>query len=72
MERQTADQVGDVLTVPEVATDLRLDETTVSKMCRTGEFPNAFRTGNGRGRWRIPVADLLAHKDGSRAVTPAA
>lgn len=62
MERQTADQVGEVLTVPEVAADLRLDATTVSKMCRTGEFPGAFRTGNGRGRWRIPAADLSAHK----------
>ncbi len=53
---QTTDEnkPGDLLTVPEVAKQMRLHETSVSNMCRAGLIPGAFRAGRGRGRWRIP------------------
>lgn len=62
MANATGDQTDSLLTVPEVATALRLDETTVSKMCRNGEW-GAFRVGVGRGRWRIPADRVEAYKN---------
>lgn len=61
MIQRTADGLGDVLTVPEVAAKLRMHSTTINKMCRDGAFDGAFRAGNGRGRWRIPAAGFRAY-----------
>ena len=44
----------EVLTVTEVATYLRVSETTVWRWCTTGKLP-AFRIGRG---WRIRKSDL--------------
>lgn len=62
MEQQVTRSVepDDVMTVPEVARAMRLHVTTVTSMCRNGQF-GAYRVGNGRGRWRIPVGGYKAH-----------
>jgi excisionase family DNA binding protein len=57
-----ASESNGLLTVPEVATRLRLHPTTVSKLCRTGHL-GAFRAGNGRGRWRIPLSGIDAYNE---------
>jgi excisionase family DNA binding protein len=44
----------EVLTVAEVATYLRVSETTVWRWCTTGKLP-AFRIGRG---WRVQRSDL--------------
>lgn len=61
MQTATTGEQDDLLTVPEVAKALRLDETTVGKLCRDGEL-GAFRAGRGRGRWRIPSDRVQAYK----------
>jgi excisionase family DNA binding protein len=71
VENTASGRVDSLLTVPEVATALRLDETTVSKMCRNGEL-GAFRVGVGRGRWRIPAARVEALKTGQLVPAEAA
>lgn len=71
METTTGSQSEILLTVPEVATALRLDETTVSKWCRNGDL-GAFRVGVGRGRWRIPASRVEALRSGQLAPAEAA
>ena len=62
MQTATRGQQEDLLTVPEVAKALRLDETTVGKLCRDGLL-GAFRVGIGRGRWRIPASGVESYKE---------
>lgn len=49
------------LTVPEVSKRYRMHSTSVSALCRAGEFPGAYRNGRGRGHWRIPLVDIHAY-----------
>ena len=57
----------DVLTVPEVADVLRVDHTTVRRMCDRGSLPGAFRAGR---QWRIPRAALPEAVRDSAVATP--
>ena len=61
MQTATTSQ-EDLLTVPEVAKALRLDPTTVGKLCRDGSL-GAFRAGRGRGRWRIPAEGVKTYNE---------
>ncbi|MEM9067074.1 MAG: helix-turn-helix domain-containing protein [Myxococcota bacterium] len=47
--------------VGEVALLLGVSEKTVRRYLKAGEFPNAYRLGQGmQGGWRIPPADVSA------------
>ena len=48
---------ADLMTIPEVATLLRLAERTVYDMCRGGRIPGVAKVG---GQWRIERKRLLA------------
>lgn len=58
-----------VYTSEEVGLRLNLSAETIAGYCRAGRFPNAYKTSpatkaedakRGRGRWRIPAADVAA------------
>lgn len=53
------------LTTQEAAKRLSLKSETVAKWCRSGRFPNAFKTDSAgdSGEWRIPVGDLRSLKE---------
>lgn len=53
-----------VFTTAEVAEMLRLSVFTVQRACLRGEFPGAFRTGDTRGHWRIPLSALTGYHEG--------
>ena len=55
----------ELLTTREAAAYLRLSESRVRSLCRSGEIP-ALRL-NGVGRYRIPRSELLEHLE---EVTP--
>ncbi len=60
---------SDLMTIPEVATLLRLSERTVYDMCRGGKIPGVAKVG---GQWRIQRKLLLAWlAEGGEAKKPA-
>lgn len=54
-------QAGDLYTVEEAASRLRVSAGVIYKLCRLGDLP-AMRIGDakGRGVWRIAEGDLEA------------
>jgi hypothetical protein len=50
----------DPLKVAEVAAAYGCGQHIVTNWLARGRFPGAFRTPAGRGRWRIPRADVIA------------
>ena len=48
----------DLASAKELAALFSVDRMTISRMCRRGVFPHAFKAGNS---WRIPKADVEAY-----------
>lgn len=61
-----ASKIPEVLKVAEVASYLRVSETTVWRWCSTGKLP-AFRIGKG---WRVYRADLELHIKAQKLKAP--
>jgi predicted DNA-binding transcriptional regulator AlpA len=61
VENANPSESDDFLTVPEVSKRYRMHPTSVSGLCRSGEFPGAYRNGKGRGHWRIPEVEIKAY-----------
>lgn len=53
----------EVLTVGEVAEELRIDVSTVRRLIYRKTFPGAFKAGRA---WRIPRADLVEYIEKQR------
>lgn len=47
----------DLVTVPEAATRLRVDQETIRRWLRSGRL-QGINLGPGKGRWRIRAAEL--------------
>lgn len=62
----------DLMTVSEVAAELRCDRETVARMVRAGELSAINIGGDGRPSWRVNRADLLAWLETRRAKSEAA
>jgi predicted DNA-binding transcriptional regulator AlpA len=64
------------MTATEVAAAIRVNRTTVTKLLNAGEFPNAFRLGDGkdtgRGELRIPQSDVESFVKRRKVGVPAA
>jgi excisionase family DNA binding protein len=54
-----AGDVGEILTVSEVADRLRLSENTIQRMCDEGDFDGVFKAGDRQ--WRVPAASVEAY-----------
>jgi len=55
---KTSDKQPEWFTVPEAAERLLVETRTVRRWIEEGFFPGAVRTSPGRGRYRIPRADI--------------
>ena len=57
MRTDTATEREEILTLSEVAQQLRISLETARTRAKDKSFPNAFQTGK-RGDWRVPAGDL--------------
>jgi excisionase family DNA binding protein len=51
----------------EVAKKLAITKRSVQRMCKRGDFPNAWKAGRS---WRIPKSDLTKYVDAQKARAP--
>ncbi|GEM47179.1 helix-turn-helix domain-containing protein [Deinococcus cellulosilyticus] len=51
----------EILTVAEMAAEVKAPQSTISEYCRTGRIPNARKVGK---EWRVQRADFEAFKRG--------
>ena len=57
MTKANPTDLSDVMTIGEIAQNLRVTIRTVQRWCMEGRFPNAYRVGRP---WRVPKADVDA------------
>jgi hypothetical protein len=48
----------------DIAEAVLVPELEVTKWCREGRFPRAFKTGGRTSQWRIPLEDAVAFLTG--------